>query len=753
MVLEIKTKKRIYFIICYIMLVVLITTIFRQYTNQKIENQLMTSLEDLSQQNILLIQNRMGDKLKELSNLAKKLEQNEVCTCEEVYDDLEEFADVFEFKEMGIALLDGMAYMSGDKEEITKYDISDREYFQYSKNGKQYISKILRHVRDQSLINVYSVPIQDKQGEVAGVLFGIKEANDFIQSFKVPIFNGKGDTYLIDSNGDIMTGTLGNVMSGILNETDETTNLFERLNKYSGNQKATKTLSQLLKENKSGSIYMNDNGYQYANISPTNINDWWLVTVVPKNVLQERVKEISYAIQILGGCIALGAIIILILIIRMQKKSEKYLQGIAYIDQFTNLYNKVYFEKKFLSNIKEVSGKQAALVIFNIRRFKMINEIYGEHIGNELLRSIASLLQESITSEKEMMMHGHADEFAALYFYDTKRELEERINEILEKIEIIECENNKIKLSMAVGIYEVQNLEYSFEKAYNYANIAKKDSKKSSGSSFSYYSKELRDIEINQKKLNDSIREGIKKKEFKAWFQPKFNTYTQKIIGAEALARWYKEDGTVLSPFHFIEFSEQAGLIQDIDQLIIEDVCIKMNEWKKQGLPYITVSVNLSRAYLNNVNSIYALKRILDKYEISSEYIQMEITESALVDSEEELSNIIDMLHLLGFKVLLDDFGVGYSSLISINNLNFDVLKIDKSFIDTIGTEKGEYITKYIIELGKKLGMDIIAEGVETEEEYIFLKNQKCDMIQGYYFSKPLEASKFEELLKESQIK
>ena len=119
----------------------------------------------------------------------------------------------------------------------------------------------------------------------------------------------------------------------------------------------------------------------------------------------------------------------------------------------------------------------------------------------------------------------------------------------------------------------------------------------------------------------------------------------------------------------------------------------------------------------------------------------------------EELSNIIDMLHLLGFKVLLDDFGVGYSSLISINNLNFDVLKIDKSFIDTIGTEKGEYITKYNIELGKKLGMDIIAEGVETEEEYIFLKNQKCDMIQGYYFSKPLEASKFEELLKESQIK
>lgn len=750
MILETKAKKRIYFIICYIILVIITTTVFRQYTNEQIEQQLMTSLEDLSQQNIVLIKNKLQDKLNELNNLAEKLKSNANYTYEEVQYDLEEFSSVLEFKELGIVLPDGTAYMSNDMREHIEYDFSDREYFQHSKNGEEYISEIINHIRDGSKVNVYSVPIVNKKGEVTGVLLGIKEAEDFVQGFQVPIFDGKGYTYLMDSEGNVMSGSLGNVMSGTLSQNDETSNLFDTLKKYDGNEKAISTLSKLLEENKSGSVYMKDNGYEYANVSPINVNDWWLVTVVPKKVLEERVKAISYAMQILSACITLGAIIVLVFIVRMQKKSEKYLKNIAYINPFTGLYNKVYFEKKFLSNIKAVQGKKAALVIYNIRRFKMINEIYGEHIGNALLKELACILQDNIKFDKEMVMYGHADEFAGLYFYHTKEELEDRIYHILQQLEIIECANNKIQLSMAVGIYEVQNLEYSFEKAYNYANIAKKNSKKSSGSSLEYYSEQLRDIELNKKQLNDSIREGIQKREFKAWLQPKFDANTEEIIGAEALVRWHKEDGSILSPFYFIEFSEQAGLIQEIDRLILEDVCIKMNEWKKQGLPCVPVSVNLSRAYLNNVNSIYSLKKILDDYNISSEYIQLEITESAIVDSEEQLSNVIDTMHKLGFQVLLDDFGVGYSSLISINNLNFDILKIDKSFIDTIGTEKGEYITKYIIELGKKLGMVIIAEGVETEDEYNFLKKQKCDMIQGYYFSKPLPAEEFKELLRTS---
>ena len=741
MFFRIKPKRKTYFIVYYIVLVIIMVMIFRQYASEQIEKELIGSLEDLSQQNITLIQNKLNEKCGELRRLAEEIVQsgeydpnNFDYAKTEKY--LEQVSKVLGFIDIVIALPDGTAYDDID----SPYNLSDREYFKRSMNGEVYVTETLNDRRDGAKINIYSVPIKDNSEKIIGVLFGINDTTYFVDNFEMSMFDGNGYTYVIDSEGDIVPGS--SIQSLAM------TNLIDNLGKYPENEKAISSLLTILKGEKSDSLYINNNGYEYANFNPLNINDWWLVTIVPEKVLEERVTTITYGVQVLSICIMLGAVVILVFFIKMQRKSEEYLKNIAYTDQFTGLYNKTYFEENFLQNIKSIQEKQAALVLYNIRKFKMVNEIYGENAGDIVLHKVSCVLKDNIKNDKEMVMHQHADEFAALYFYKTKEELENRIRNIIQDMEIIECKNNQIKLNMAVGIYEVQNLSYSFERIYNYANIAKKQSKNSDTNMIEYYSEELKNIEIHKKQLNDSIREGIRKKEFKAWFQPKFDADTGKVIGAEALARWYKEDGQILSPFHFVEFSEKVGLIQEIDELIIEDVCIKMNEWKKQGIPCIPVSVNLSRAYLNNANSIYSVKKILDKYGISSEYIQLEITESAIVDSEEELSNVIDTMHKLGFTVLLDDFGVGYSSLISINNLNFDILKIDKSFVDTIGTEKGNYITKYIIELGKKLGMDIIAEGVETEDEYTFLKKQKCDMIQGYYFSKPLPSEEFKEVLK-----
>ena len=158
--------------------------------------------------------------------------------------------------------------------------------------------------------------------------------------------------------------------------------------------------------------------------------------------------------------------------------------------------------------------------------------------------------------------------------------------------------------------------------------------------------------------------------------------------------------------------------------------------------------LNLSRAYLNDVDSIYSIKEIVDRYEVPASLIKLEITESAITNREEELIEIIRVIHELGFGVSLDDFGVGYSSLVAINNLNFDVLKIDKSFVDSIGTEKGNYLVSYTVNLAKNLGMKLIAEGIETKEQYEFLKELKCDVIQGYYFSKPISVEDFEKRLK-----
>ena len=171
---------------------------------------------------------------------------------------------------------------------------------------------------------------------------------------------------------------------------------------------------------------------------------------------------------------------------------------------------------------------------------------------------------------------------------------------------------------------------------------------------------------------------------------------------------------------------------------------MNIKEWKRRGIKVVPVSINVSRAYLNNTEIVYDLREILNKYSISPEYIQIEITESSLVKNEEMLNKIINEMHRCGFQVSLDDFGVGYSSLNSISKLKFDTLK---SFVDAIGTISGNYILKYSIELGKNLGMEVLVEGVENEEQYQFLKKNNCNTIQGYYFSKPLDKNSFEKLL------
>ena len=327
---------------------------------------------------------------------------------------------------------------------------------------------------------------------------------------------------------------------------------------------------------------------------------------------------------------------------------------------------------------------------------------------------------------------------------------EKKLNEVAKRMKRVSYNGNNIFAKIYVGIYELDNTEKDFEGIYNYANIAKNKSKYSDSNFFTYYNEELGEKETKERKLEYEIKEAIKRKEFKAWFQPKFDCETKEIVGCEALVRWYRQDGKVYFPNTFIELSEKNGLIKEIDKLVLEDVCINLNKWRKLGFKCMPVSVNISRIYLDNMDIIADLNEIISRHNISSEYIQLEITESSLVKNEEALSKIINEMHKYGFKVLLDDFGVGYSSLHSINELNFDTLKIDKSFVDAIGINNGDFVLKHTIELGKILNMEVVAEGVETKEQYNFLKENGCDTIQGYYFSKPLDNKRFEELLKKN---
>ena len=248
-----------------------------------------------------------------------------------------------------------------------------------------------------------------------------------------------------------------------------------------------------------------------------------------------------------------------------------------------------------------------------------------------------------------------------------------------------------------------------------------------------------------RKILEERLKKGIKNNEFVIYLQPKFYTNTGKLAGAEALIRWNR-DGKLVMPNIFIPLFEKYELITELDTYVLENICRLQQQWRKQEYNIVPISVNESRLHLYNENHINDLIDLVNKYNVQPNTIELEMTETTVVNNVELAKEAEKNVHKLGFIVSMDDFGTGYSSFSMLKNINIDVLKMDKSFFDDVlESIRGKIIIEAIIEMSHKLNIKVVAEGIETKEQVEYLKNIKCDMIQGYYFEKPMTIEKFEE--------
>lgn len=244
--------------------------------------------------------------------------------------------------------------------------------------------------------------------------------------------------------------------------------------------------------------------------------------------------------------------------------------------------------------------------------------------------------------------------------------------------------------------------------------------------------------------LEKDFREGIENNEFKIFLQPKFDIKTEKIVGAEALIRREK-DGVLIMPNSFIPEYEKTGIITKLDMFVFESMCKKLREWSDKGYKVFPIAINESRRHLYNKNHVSELEQIVKYYNINPNLLELELTETVVVENIESAKEAERKVHALGFGVSMDDFGVGYSSFYMLKNINIDILKIDKSFSDEVMEDKrGRIILESIIDMAKKLEIKTVAEGIETKEQLEYLKQIGCDMVQGYYFEKPLPIEEFE---------
>lgn len=410
-------------------------------------------------------------------------------------------------------------------------------------------------------------------------------------------------------------------------------------------------------------------------------------------------------------------------------------------DRLTGLLNREQFYLDTSERLHQNPDKKYCIICSNIRDFKFVNELFGIEKGNDILLRQAELMRTH-TGAGALCARLQGDRFAVCM--EQKAFREEMLFEVVEKIQE-EVNNSSFRLHVFAGVYNIQNPKEPVSIMCDKANLASETIKNDYHSSLAYYDDELLKRSIEERRIIGEFERALEQNEFVMFLQPQVDE-AGKAYGAEALVRWEHPERGLLSPAVFIDILEKAGLIYKLDRYIWEKAAEKLAEWKKNNAGAYHISVNISTKDFYLVDVYETFTGLVQKYEIDPEMLKLEITETALMSDFKKNMEILKRLQDFGFKIEIDDFGSGYSSLNMLKDISADVLKIDMGFLRASENEvKGKDILESIIVLADKLGMEVITEGVETEKQLSMLTRMGCKMFQGYYFSRPVPVDEFEE--------
>lgn len=438
-----------------------------------------------------------------------------------------------------------------------------------------------------------------------------------------------------------------------------------------------------------------------------------------------------------------------------RKRHEALIYSMAYYDSLTSLPNKPMFSQylsEFVSKFKG-TGKRFALMLLDLDNFKTINDTLGHPYGDKVLITISDLLKNHISKGTVLSRFG-GDEFTILIpdAGDTKTILSqaEQIIGLFKNPLLVNSQEIYITPSIGISIFPDDSSDES--SLIKNADTAMYHAKSLGKNSCQLYAKEMNEKMSERLTLEKDLRYAIKNKEFIVYYQPQIDIAKGELVGMEALVRWVHPVKGLIPPIKFIPIAEESTLIVAIGEQVLYEACLQNQKWQDAGYKKIPVAVNLSARQFQQLDLCEKIKSILNSTGLSPKYLEIEITESIAMKDLDTTIRLLNELRSIGVKVSLDDFGTGYSSLNYLKKLPINNLKIDKSFVDEITTLKAEkVIAKAVIVLAHDLNLTVIAEGVETPEQLSFLKFQDCDKAQGYLFSKPIPADKFEELLKKQK--
>ena len=418
-------------------------------------------------------------------------------------------------------------------------------------------------------------------------------------------------------------------------------------------------------------------------------------------------------------------------------------------DSLTGLYNREAFCKKSAALMHSNIERKYFIVYFDISCFKAINDLFHIETGNLILRTAASYFNRQIAPRGGICGRMEADHFVVCVPQDAIN-----IGLLLEGLDgVIRDLDISHNILFYAGVYPVNNIELPVDQMCDRANMALKKIKGNYMNRYAYYDDGMREVMLQDQMIVRDMEAALREHQFAIFLQPVYNVKTDNIDSAEALIRWFHPINGMISPGKFIPVFERNGFIVKTDRFVWESVCRFIKEQREQTGQVIPVSVNVSRLNFYNLDLLEFLLGLLEKYDLESWMLKLEITESAYTDNPHQLMSIIRAFREEGFPVLMDDFGSGYSSLNMLKNLPVDVLKVDMAFVRELEeSERAYMILKFIMMLARELGMDVIVEGVETKKQLDYLVSLGADKIQGYYFSRPLPIPDFKQLLEAKRL-
>lgn len=404
---------------------------------------------------------------------------------------------------------------------------------------------------------------------------------------------------------------------------------------------------------------------------------------------------------------------------------------------------------EFMRNVAKLlddESKNVAFIQFDIRRFKIINDLYGEKFGDQVLFFIEDTLR-ILCRENKYYMNLRADLFIVVMTYDTYEELNDFIALLEKQFESFK----KVKLQLIFGIYIVEDRNMEFRQMEDRAAMARKAAKREGITNKLFYQEKFKELLYTRKFIEENMKTAIAEKQFQMYLQPKYSISQNKIVGAEALVRWIHPQRGMVYPNEFIPIIEENGFIRKVDYYIWEEAGRFIRKCSDLGITDCPISVNVSRQHLKDTEFINVLMNDIENLGIDKSLLELEITETA---NNEQITKVAEMIKEDGFTLLMDDFGSGYSSLNVLLETPFDVLKLDKKFMDNMmASKKGTLILEHVVAMAKKLELGLLAEGVETKEQVELLSEIGCDRVQGYYYAKPMPQEEFFEMLLEDRGK